>query len=327
MKNRIEYFDFLRGVAIIGVIAIHTYGGLSDNLSVFTRQIFNCSVPIFLAISGYFLANKDISSADKYFDFLKKQIPRVYLPMLLWSIPYLMLSLANGQDIFKSIAYFFTGGYSIYYFVALILQFYILLPVFKRFVKMGGIVVSMLITLGTMSILFYTNHVIGLNLPLIIYAAPFPVWMVFFVVGLFVGKRESSFKPNIVISGIMVIVGLLLSFVETLYISQMKGFLAGAGIKGSATLYSLGILFLMFSLTSFYRSNKFTQLISQLGTLSFGIYLSHMFVILFVGKIYPVFFEQPWILKVCIILAISYIGCFVGYKIHPTLSKRYLGIG
>ena len=327
MKERIEYFDFLRGIAIIGVIAIHTCDGISDNLSVFTRQLFNCSVPIFLAISGYFLANKDVSSSDKYYYFLKKQVPRVYLPMLLWSIPFLILSLFNGQGIFKSIGGFLIGGYSIYYFVALILQFYILLPIFQWFANRSGVIISLLITMGAMSILFYTNHIIGLNLPLIIYAAPFPVWMVFFVIGLFVGKKGTSFKPHIPVYGIIVIVGLLLSFVETSYISQMKGFLAGAGIKGSATLYSFGVLFLMFSLATRYRSNKFTELISQLGTLSFGIYLSHMFVIFFVGRIYHGFFEQPWILKVFIILGISYIGCFLGYKIHPNLSKRYLGIG
>lgn len=51
-KSRNTYFDFLRGVAIIMVIAIHTYHKAED--SVAFRQILNAAVPLFIAISGFF---------------------------------------------------------------------------------------------------------------------------------------------------------------------------------------------------------------------------------------------------------------------------------
>ena len=46
MKSRIAYFDFLRGLAIIMVVGIHTYTLRKD--SVVVRQLFNTAVPLFI---------------------------------------------------------------------------------------------------------------------------------------------------------------------------------------------------------------------------------------------------------------------------------------
>ena len=64
--SRTEYFDFLRGIATIMVVAIHTFGQAYNynNISfpaVFLRQIFNCAVPLFCVSSAFFLViKKDI---------------------------------------------------------------------------------------------------------------------------------------------------------------------------------------------------------------------------------------------------------------------------
>ena len=100
-SNRIEYFDFLRGMAIIFVIAIHSFtpfllsesNTVNYHLGIIWRQIIGCAVPIFLTISGYFMSNKDVNTQSKYSLFIKKQIPRVYIPMLVWSLPLLALNL------------------------------------------------------------------------------------------------------------------------------------------------------------------------------------------------------------------------------------------
>lgn len=54
MKQRNLYFDFLRGVAIILVVAIHSFilGENSNEI----RQLLNTAVPLFVAISGFFLS-------------------------------------------------------------------------------------------------------------------------------------------------------------------------------------------------------------------------------------------------------------------------------
>ena len=82
MKERIAYFDFLRGLAIMMVVGIHTYTLGEDSTVV--RQLLNAAVPLFIAISGYFLSQKKMENKDDYFSFLKKQLPKVYLPVLVW---------------------------------------------------------------------------------------------------------------------------------------------------------------------------------------------------------------------------------------------------
>ena len=57
-RNRDTYFDVLRGLAIIQVIGIHAYGG--GNLEL--REILNMAVPLFLAISGYFIGKKSLET-------------------------------------------------------------------------------------------------------------------------------------------------------------------------------------------------------------------------------------------------------------------------
>lgn len=140
-SKRIEYFDFLRGIAIFMVIGIHTFslttldGGLGE-LKVLFRQVIGCAVPLFLAISGYFLAKK--KKKDNYLSFLKNQIPKVYIPVLIWSLPYLISGLFKGYNPISVFGLYFLCGFSIYYFVALIMQYYILLPVLAKFNKLGG---------------------------------------------------------------------------------------------------------------------------------------------------------------------------------------------
>ena len=63
MKPRNLYFDFLRGIAIIMVVAIHTFEGhgfnsLSGVLAIRLRQMLNTAVPVFLAISGFLLERR-----------------------------------------------------------------------------------------------------------------------------------------------------------------------------------------------------------------------------------------------------------------------------
>lgn len=132
---RLTYFDFLRGISILMVVSIHTFNNSTDLMDVTLRNIMNCAVPIFLAISGYFLGKK--LGTITYKDLLLKQIPKVYIPCLVFSIPLLGLSLLGGKSIIYSLLNFFLCGFSVYYFVALIIQYYTLLPLLTN-IKWGG---------------------------------------------------------------------------------------------------------------------------------------------------------------------------------------------
>lgn len=130
MKERIAYFDFLRGLAIMMVVGIHTYTLGEDSTVV--RQLLNTAVPLFIAISGYFLSQKKMENKGDYISFLKRQLPKVYLPVLVWSLPLYALALYSGSSIIKQTILLLGCGISIYYFVAFIMQCYVFLPVINN---------------------------------------------------------------------------------------------------------------------------------------------------------------------------------------------------
>ena len=101
MKQHISYFDFLRGIAILMVVAIHTYIAgdfitADGTVRIIFRQLLNCAVPIFLAISGFFLGRKTFDNRTRVLSFWKKQIPKIYIPCMIWSLPLLVLSVFRG---------------------------------------------------------------------------------------------------------------------------------------------------------------------------------------------------------------------------------------
>lgn len=80
-KQYITYFDFLRGVAILMVIGIHTYVAgeffsFDGTIRIVFRQFLNCAVPVFLALSAFFLGKKKLDTKTTIFAFWKKQIPK-----------------------------------------------------------------------------------------------------------------------------------------------------------------------------------------------------------------------------------------------------------
>ena len=170
MKERIAYFDFLRGLAIMMVVGIHTYTLGED--STVMRQLLNAAVPLFIAISGYFLSQKKMENKDDYFSFIKKQLPKVYLPVLAWSLPLYALGLYTGKNIFLQSVLFLCCGLSIYYFVAFIMQCYVATPIINTCIsvnkfKIGGgnNKLSSLFCLDSRSRVFeyYTRHEYSIN--------------------------------------------------------------------------------------------------------------------------------------------------------------------
>ena len=163
--ERNPYFELLRGIAIIMVVGIHTFKAGSD-FSLFVRQMLNCAVPLFLACSGFFMAKKDVSDKIKHKAFLSKQIPKVYLPCLVWSIPYLIISLCNGGSVIKGLLNLFLCGFSIYYFILLIMQYYALLPYYQKMNK-KHLLINAAVSLVSIAIVAYLIQIQQRSIPLV----------------------------------------------------------------------------------------------------------------------------------------------------------------
>jgi surface polysaccharide O-acyltransferase-like enzyme len=330
---------FCGGGAIILVIAIHSFTGfevtekntLTYHLAIIWRQIIGFAVPLFLAISGYFLSKKEVSTKSQYLLFLKKQVPRVYIPMLIWSIPYLMLSVYTGKNTGTSLILFLVGGFSVYYFIALIVQYYILLPVLQKLgSKIKGLILSALLSALCMIILLYMTTMQNISIPLILYAGPFPVWIVFFVLGIYMGKRD-KLSVSTKLLFIFALAGLLISIAETYLHIYISGSFQGLGIKLGAFIYSFTVILFLFSMQTNKSLNSLVwRFMVYLGRISFGVYLTHIFFLSYLARpvvnriaINNYFVDQLLLISLTMMCCVGFIT--VVRKINKPLAVKYLG--
>ena len=322
--KRNTYFDFLRGLAIMMVVGIHTYTLGKDSTVV--RQLLNTAVPLFIAISGYCLSQKRMENKDDYLFFLKKKFSKVYLPVLVWSLPLYAIALYSGSSIIKQTILLLSCGLSIYYFVASIMQCYVVLPVINNYIsgnKRRVVIVSCLISFAWIAGVMYMNTIQGKGIPLILYAGPLPCWLMFFVLGVMIGHKPER-NYSIILPMVIAILGFILSVIETDYLLDHYG--KGVGIKPSSFIYSAGMIFLMFSNkveNLIRRTGAIYRFIIWIGSLSFGIYLIHCYFISFFVKRLPI---DSWLLQWSLALFLTVVFILILRKLLPTKYHKYLGI-
>ena len=318
------YFDTLRGIAILMVVAIHTFIACEfDNFqsicAISMREIFNVAVPLFLAISGFFIGLKKFESNYQIITFWKKQIPKVYIPTLFWSVPYLTLALYHQQSLLKNILVFLLCGYSIYYFIALIIQCYLLLPFIQKKMlnyEMGGVILGL--SLICVAVISYTSIT---RFPLIVFAGPVFVWLIFFWIGVFLSRRERDYKIG------KIFIGVLLSFVlmliETKYRHEATG--GGYGIKPSSFIFSFLMILLLFSKRiehKYVKDKVINKALIVVGDYSFSIYLIHCFVITIVFHFVTI---SNWIVRWTIVVAITMLFICLVRKVLPNKCLKIIG--
>ena len=289
---RIEYFDVLRGLAILGVVAIHSSGSglqfseesINFNFTVLWRNILNFAVPMFLAISGYFLAKKTIGSSKEYAAFQRKQIPRVYIPLLIWSLVWFGLSVLifNKPVVHEFVKLVFFQSSGPYYFIALIIQYYLLLPVLKKLANKKGLVFSLLISMVMTCTVFYIRYYTEIDLALILYAGNFATWLMFFVLGLYLGSGKGINIPNKYLVA-LVLIFYALSCIESYVLIAMfhQAGDAVTAVKASSFMYSFFAIIFLFNNPDLIKSKT----LKKVGVVSFGIYLTHMFALTVISRV------------------------------------------
>ena len=306
------------------VVGIHTYTLGKDSTVV--RQLLNTAVPLFIAISGYCLSQKRMENKDDYLFFLKKKFSKVYLPVLVWSLPLYAIALYSGSSIIKQTILLLSCGLSIYYFVAFIMQCYVVLPVINNYIsgnKRRVVIVSCLISFAWIAGVMYMNTIQGKGIPLILYAGPLPCWLMFFVLGVMIGHKPER-NYSIILPMVITILGFILSVIESDYLLDHYG--KGVGIKPSSYIYSAGMIFLMFSNkveNLIRRTGAIYRFIIWIGSLSFGIYLVHCYFISFFVKRLPI---DSWLLQWSLALFLTVVFILILRKLLPTKYHKYLGI-
>lgn len=144
--NRIAAFDFIRTIAILFVIAIHSCARLNEAAAFEANQfgvmhwstalwhIIYIAVPLFVMLSGALLLGKD----EPLSVFFKKRFKRVLIPFIVWSfILGAFLFYKNNQILSGCLAWItistLTGGiHTIYWYIYLILGLYLITPLLRK---------------------------------------------------------------------------------------------------------------------------------------------------------------------------------------------------
>lgn len=236
---------------------------------------------------------------------------------------YLVFSFFEGKSYLTQALLYLAGGYSVYYFISLIIQFYLLLPWLQKIVdkyKKRGLIGSLIFSMISLSLFHMMAFQWGISLPLIIYAGAFPYWLIFFVLGLYFGKGY-DLKISRLFLLFLIVIGIISMYIETVYLyEQYKVVDCVGNRKFSWLFYSVSITILVFSMKNIYHSNFINHFISKVGDYSFGIYLIHMYVLSFcVNKI---FIDLNWLLRVPLVLFLSMLIIYVCRRVFPNISKK-----
>lgn len=148
MNKRIDSIEYIRGLAMLGVIGIHTGSFMLTNsdanmhLFALMEIISRFSVPIFFFVSSFSLFRQyPVNTPFDTGRFLRRRFSRVLVPYVAGSILYMLhYSFLTGDwNIwFPTLIYqFFLFGMASYqlYFLVILLWFYLLMPLWREWVR------------------------------------------------------------------------------------------------------------------------------------------------------------------------------------------------
>jgi len=263
--KRLVFFDFLKGVAILAVIAVHA-ADFTPHASILKVFLW-FALPLFIFESGYLLSIRHDNDLDLK-EYLKHILSRIFVIYLFFVI---MFRLILGQEftakeIFLDVIFGRTSGN--YYFIPIILQFYLLYPLLRKFKKYfkNYFVFNLLYLIGFLFYLLdsllqkpeWNSNPFSL--------AFFGRFFFYFCFGMILAEYDINkirWKHTI---GTVVIFGISMIF-----------FRYYGGSWYLTYLYPLIILLLFLKIHNFFGDRKFKiPIINHIGKLSLIIYLVHI---------------------------------------------------
>ena len=149
-RKEIKELYYIRAIAAIGILVIHAtasfavyseFGSKAMYLGIFLNQFFRFGSPVFMMVSGLVIFY-NYRSIDEFNTrrFLKKKIEFVLVPYTIWSAiyyfyPYLIRKTPIYLETFISFGQGLLLGsnYSHLYFITLIFQFYLVVPLLIKY--------------------------------------------------------------------------------------------------------------------------------------------------------------------------------------------------
>lgn len=302
-KPWLASIEYIRGVAMLGVVAIHTgsqYLLLNPTPNVHLVALFEIvsrfSVPIFFFVSAFGLFYRmDLSEPFDYGKFLRRRFKAVLVPYLLWSTFYIVHdNWYHGWQLFPDFdyateIYFFGLAKYHLYFMVILIWFYLLMPAMIFLVKRMTPARLMLLLAAQVAFDYWSSYCAGASENL------FMKWrlnwlvlhyvFVFVLGGVLAVNSQRFFawcaeRKKIVGATFLVALTTLTGWYYSLI--YVRGFSAEAAVNTAHQLSPLGIFYtiaasiFLFTLFQFGRlPTPLKTFLSVLGKNSSFVYLAH----------------------------------------------------
>lgn len=194
MQKRLDWLDFLKGLAIIAVVIDHSFGVLYKNILI--QQHTSFSVAIFIFLAG--ITASITLSRHNIFSFYKKRLISIIIPYI---IATFIISLLTQKHFFPSLINFNASGP--FYFIAFFLQLLLIAPFLS---KLNYYFLPLIFVISFLLNRFHFTSLWGGGE--FIFGGSF---LFLFYLGIIFYKNISFFKPKFIFS---VIAALILIFIE-----------------------------------------------------------------------------------------------------------------
>lgn len=337
-KGREIWIDYLRCMALLGVIIIHTtapYYAKFESINFYDwwfSNILNAlsrfSVPVFIMISGAVLLGKNYEVKDFY---IKRGV-RLLLPFIFWSTAYMVFDYLYGHysPVMLAENFIFSGKASGHlWYLTIIIWLMFFTPFINNFINGKKISYNDFVYMTAVFCLFMIlnqistmgNNIYGYKIDWNIKS--FYLYICYFILGYYLRLFYERIPiGNILPLFISSIIIAFASFMNYYSVSNLQI------CKDWLILDNVGILNFIVSLSIFhvFSINRYKfrrcKIISSIASASFGIYLIHIIIYRILSSIIPVAISSQTghYPVIDIILSTAFTFCF-SYFIIVLLRK------
>jgi len=348
---RLVAFDYLRGIAILFIVAGHSYGAWSiDSFSEkVIVNIISGGTTLFVFISGFFFHHIFYKNFELK-DFMLKKVKNVFAPYLILStlgfcyfavsaesFPFLYQLMSSTISSWYDylhlyLSYLWTGRIMYaYWYIPFIMIMFLLSPIFIAYIRLSlAVRLSMILILLIFSAMFVHRPILNIS-PLHSVMYFFPVYLLGITCSINRNEFEQLLKGKILILGIMVVA---LSALQSAYFDS-RGNVYTAEFFTLASFdinlfQKIALCFFFISLLHRYEHKTIPGL-KLLASASFAIYFLHTW-ILHITDQYPIYSFFPNLPQITIWLGITIfvtsISLAIAYLVKSILkhnSRYFIG--